>query len=323
MPWVALDCDATVDLELIIDSVRHSGDLPPYEQASTASKTLMETLARCHRVRDPVSGCPSCLGSLSTGNILFGNDGRLWIVGFGAGPLGGAVIAPEVAAGERPSPGSDVYSLIIFLRSQMAFVRMPSVGVRVFSGTSTRSDAKLVALLAWSNLRIVAGSPQSRPTMEETLANARKMWRLLGFEPDVPGFQERMKGAIAAERQRLAGTPRHALSPQIVIGRGFEWIETPNGKRHPLGRHGAMRRVVQALVHAHDGRDGAVLGVDQLLEAGWPGERPLPEAGKNRVWVAISTLRKLGLGDALQRWDGGYRLDPAIPCRIEGSGRGG
>jgi hypothetical protein len=33
--------------------------------------------------------------------------------------------------------------------------------------------------------------------------------------------------------------------------------------------------------------------------------------------VTISTLRKLGLGEVLQRWDGGYRLDPAVPCHFE------
>jgi hypothetical protein len=75
--------------------------------------------------------------------------------------------------------------------------------------------------------------------------------------------------------------------------------------------------VLVALAEAQTLRAGAALTVDDLLTAGWPGERPLPEAANNRVWVTISTLRKLGLGEVLQRWDGGYRLDPAVPCHFE------
>ncbi len=64
----------------------------------------METLVRCHGVRDPASGAPVCLGSMSPGNVLVSPDGALWLVGFGAGPLSGAIVAPEVAAGGFPRP---------------------------------------------------------------------------------------------------------------------------------------------------------------------------------------------------------------------------
>jgi hypothetical protein len=36
------------------------------------------------------------------------------------------------------------------------------------------------------------------------------------------------------------------------------------------------------------------------------------------VYVAIATLRQLGLSHFLQRWDGGYRLDPTIVTQLEG-----
>jgi hypothetical protein len=72
-----------------------------------------------------------------------------------------------------------------------------------------------------------------------------------------------------------------------------------------------------ALAEAHRDRAGAALTVDELVHVGWPGENPIPRAGTNRVYVAISTLRGLGLGPLLQRWDNGYRLDPTVPCRFE------
>jgi hypothetical protein len=319
-PWVALDCDAVADLEILTDFVRQSGDRPPYERTVNVGKTLMETLSRVHRVRDPDTGRSACLGSLSSSNLLFGADGAMWIVGFGAGPLNGAVIAPEIGAGDLPTPSGDVYALTLFLRSQMQFTRLPPVMRRVFSGTSIRSDAKLLALLAWSNMKVLAGPPRGRPTMDVSLAQAQKAWRMLGIEPDVAGFHEWAAGVIAAEPNRLPDAPRHGDTRQILLGHDGEWLETPNGMRHSLGRRRPLRRLLLALARAH-ARGAPALSVDELLEAGWPGERPLPEAGSNRVWVAISTLRKLGLGEMLQRWDGGYRLDPAVPCRVESAAR--
>jgi hypothetical protein len=315
-PWVALDCDAVADLEVLTDFVRQSGDRPPYERTSTLGKTLMETLSRVHRTRDPDTGGDACLGSLSSSNVLFGADGRMWIVGFGAGPLSGAVVAPEVGAGGPATPSGDVYALTVFLRSQMPFTRLPPVVRRVFSGTSIRSDAKLLVLLAWSNMKVLAGPPRGRPTMDVSLAQAKKAWRMLGVEPDVAGFREWAASVIAAEPNRLPDAPRQSRTRQILLGHDGEWLETPNGMRHSLGRRRPLRRLLLALARAH-AAGAPALSVDDLLEAGWPGERPLPEAGSNRVWVAISTLRKLGLGEILQRWDGGYRLDPAVPCRVE------
>jgi hypothetical protein len=186
-----------------------------------------------------------------------------------------------------------VYALTLFLRSQIPFTRLPSVLGRVFAGHSIGSDARLLALLAWSNLKILAGSPQGRPTMDEALDRARRMWQLLGFEPDVAGFRRLAVEALSIEPQRMTGGLQAPGPARVVIRKGGEWLETPNGARHALGRRGPLRRVLLAR------------------------ERPLPEAGNNRVWVTISTLRKLGLGDVLQRWDGGYRLDPSVPCHIE------
>ena len=48
-----------------------------------------------------------------------------------------------------------------------------------------------------------------------------------------------------------------------------------------------------------------------------PGERPLHEAGRNRLYVALSMLRKLGLRALIERDEAGYRLDPTIPLAID------
>ena len=59
-------------------------------------------------------------------------------------------------------------------------------------------------------------------------------------------------------------------------------------------------------------RPGRPLGVEALLAGGWPGEVVLPEAGASRVYVAVSTLRRMGLRELLVRVDTGYMLDPEL-----------
>ncbi len=50
-----------------------------------------------------------------------------------------------------------------------------------------------------------------------------------------------------------------------------------------------------ALIERNREAPGASLTVQDLLEAGWPGERPMAEAGANRVYVALTKLRRMGL----------------------------
>jgi len=80
-----------------------------------------------------------------------------------------------------------------------------------------------------------------------------------------------------------------------------------DGERLDLGTRKSLRGVMRALVDAHG---SATLPWDALLAAGWPGERVSAEAGMQRVRVAVSTLRKLGLGAVIETVEGGYRLDP-------------
>jgi hypothetical protein len=58
---------------------------------------------------------------------------------------------------------------------------------------------------------------------------------------------------------------------------------------------------------------GRGLSLVELQEAGWPGERILPQAASNRIYVAMNQLRKLGLKDWLKKSAEGYLIDPALP----------
>jgi predicted ATPase/predicted negative regulator of RcsB-dependent stress response len=99
-------------------------------------------------------------------------------------------------------------------------------------------------------------------------------------------------------------------SDALVIGGGARWFRTPGGAKVDLARRRPLRLILAALATARLARPGHALTVDALLADGWPGELVMPEAGASRVYVAVSTLRRMGLRDYLQRADDGYLIDP-------------
>ncbi|MFO0549144.1 MAG: hypothetical protein U0271_12205 [Polyangiaceae bacterium] len=99
----------------------------------------------------------------------------------------------------------------------------------------------------------------------------------------------------------------------LVIGPSAAWLELRiegNVLRIDLASHAALRRIVQGLDAKHASR--AHLTPDEVFQAGWPGERAHHEAARARVYTAVRTLRRLGLGRVLLRGQGGYALDPAL-----------
>ena len=71
-----------------------------------------------------------------------------------------------------------------------------------------------------------------------------------------------------------------------------------------------------ALVEQRMCRPGTALAIGSLIARGWPGERILPTAGASRVYVAIATLRGLGLRSLISKNRDGYLLEPAVPLII-------
>jgi len=107
--------------------------------------------------------------------------------------------------------------------------------------------------------------------------------------------------------------------PPIVLAASGKWFRR-GAARVSLSRRPALARILRALVSGTLGAGRASVSLAELLSAGWPGERPLPTSGAQRVYTALSTLRKAGLEDALVRVDDGYRLDPAVAIEIVADG---
>jgi len=116
-------------------------------------------------------------------------------------------------------------------------------------------------------------------------------------------FEHEAPSSIAPD-----GTPDHAL----VVDPTGVWFRPPGGAIVDLSRRRPLMRIVVALAERRRSAE-APLTLAELVAAGWPGERILPEAAQVRVHVAISTLRTLGLRGLLLHGKAGYFLDRGVP----------
>lgn len=102
-------------------------------------------------------------------------------------------------------------------------------------------------------------------------------------------------------------------APDLLLAPEARWIRPPGGAWIDLRERHAVRRILLRLVESRREAPGRGLSLADLQESGWPGERILPSAAANRIYVAMNHLRKLGLKDHLKKSGEGYYLDPALP----------
>ncbi|MCB9707162.1 MAG: FHA domain-containing protein [Myxococcales bacterium] len=101
----------------------------------------------------------------------------------------------------------------------------------------------------------------------------------------------------------------------VLIDREGRWFRLPQRERVELAHRRTLARILAALVAQRAAAPGVPSSVAELLAAGWPDERVLERAGANRVHVALTALRKLGLRELLLRRDDGYVVDPDVDVR--------
>ena len=118
---------------------------------------------------------------------------------------------------------------------------------------------------------------------------------------------------LQAELEAAGWAPPAAPDQVLEVCTEGRWFRAPRGERVELSSRRQLWLVLERLVQ---GRSGGGVEVADLAAAGWPTERLHPEVAARRVYVALSTLRSMGLRHVLARCDGGYRLDPAVPVRV-------
>jgi DNA-binding SARP family transcriptional activator len=119
-----------------------------------------------------------------------------------------------------------------------------------------------------------------------------------------------VRRAVALARR---GEARAALRV-ASDGRSFS---VSGGPPVDLGRRAAPRRLLVALVDARRATPGRAVSRDDLIAAGWPGERMMAEAADKRLRTAIWSLRRAGLEEALLTRDDGYLIDPLVAVVVE------
>lgn len=118
-----------------------------------------------------------------------------------------------------------------------------------------------------------------------------------------------------ARAHRAEAEALRAETPALRVAADGSWFER-DGERVCLRKRRSARLVLAALVALRERSSGEPMSRERLIEAGWPGERILEKAARQRAYVLINTLRKLGL-HALETTDDGYRLDPAVPLHVQ------
>jgi predicted ATPase len=115
--------------------------------------------------------------------------------------------------------------------------------------------------------------------------------------------EERLARRVIAKMLDRAGT--------IDVARDGSWFEA-DGRRISLTTRRSLAGLLARLAQEQTVGTGRSVAIEALFEAGWPGERVAEKSARRRVYVAIDTLRSLGLGAAILQQDRGYFLDPAV-----------
>lgn len=109
-----------------------------------------------------------------------------------------------------------------------------------------------------------------------------------------------------------APAPATGCGPDLVLGREGQWFQWEGQSSVDLRQRVVLSRLLHALATAHERKPGQLVSVAELIQRVWPDERLLKRPAKNRLYVAVSTLRKLGLGESLERGPTGYRLNSEV-----------
>lgn len=217
--------------------------------------------------------------------------------------------APEVLAGEVATPIADYVAILIAARSLTSFCDISEITKRVLSAAVSPRNVELYETVRFFESRFISEPPAFRPPMEVGIQKSERLREILGTSLDPEGLT-RTIADLLDERPPVEEAGR------VTIAGDGSTLVLPSGTKHTLGR--AHRQILRLLLQAHRANPERRLDVWELLEAGWPGEDPIPEAGTNRVYVALARLRQQGLRDVIEHNEGGYRLRPGGPFRIAG-----
>ena len=200
-------------------------------------------------------------------------------------------------------------------RTMDAVLALPPSDGRTVLGATLRHYLTLVRLALGVPVKDVGDGPPSASlrAMRETLARARSEIALGELE----------EVGLRTEHARLTRTLIERITrarsddARVIVQRDGRFVVCSEGRVDLSQRH-TLRNLLRALIETLPSESGSPpLRASSLIAAGWPGESIMPRAAKNRLHVALTTLRQLGLGAAIRSEDHAYALDAEI-VRIVG-----
>ncbi len=190
---------------------------------------------------------------------------------------------------------------------------LPASDGRVVLRSTVRHYLTLVRLALGVPVEDVQEGPPSESlrAMRETLARARSEVALGELEEVGLRTEHARVTRTILERITRARSDR----ARVIVQRDGRYIVRGDG-RVDLSQRSALRNLLRALIETlppSQGGSGAdARAPSALIAAGWPDEQIMPRAAKNRLHVALTTLRQLGLGAALRSVDHAYQLDGEV-----------
>lgn len=165
------------------------------------------------------------------------------------------------------------------------------------------------------------------------------VFRLLAY--DWPGNLHQLQGVLEHCIAASDGAPVVALPPDLdalldVRSAKATHELSPRTQALTVAEHGVrfawgdilspdyaatspVARVLWALSRRRAAGSFNAIDPDLLVQEVWSEEKLVRRSGRNRLYVALSSLRKAGLADILERSPAGYRLSPRVEVVVDGA----
>lgn len=138
-------------------------------------------------------------------------------------------------------------------------------------------------------------------------------WRIeMRTDGTTPSLHLRLATRAAKGPQGRVGGGGALPEDALVVGVDGGWFRAPGAARVGLERRRSLALLLDRLTGERLAHAGATLGSAALFAAAWPGEKAITSAASHRVRVAIATLRKMGLKDAIVTQSDGYALSSEL-----------
>lgn len=161
-----------------------------------------------------------------------------------------------------------------------------------------------VLTLLGQAVQVALGEPEARTASQAMVAS---------FQPSTSEWIAYPEVVIAGRLLQQLLDANGLYGPlTLVAGPNVAWVQVGTAPIVDLSRRRVPQRLLQRLIEAHRHSPGQSVTTEQLLQAVWPQDKAKRSSLENRLWAAVSKLRKAGFDRVIERAEGGYRIPPDV-----------